>query len=365
MGRPARKMVNLSIEETSGVDHPAHLHEGWLVMKAASSDDVEKATRPMKTEDGVEFPAEAYAYVPDPESPSTWKLRLWESPADKVTARQVGMAVAALGAGFRGQKVQIPAGDMASVKAKVRSAWSEANPDRDKQEMPPVLKATEEVLMEQQDVLVDVETDVEKAEKPSYDDLAAMLEKANARIAEMEKEMGAMKEPKKAADGEDDDLPEFLRKEAPEAVRKAYESMQKAVADAKAQAEAAEAELRKERAERADAEAVVKARESYAALGLDPEAVGPALRRLADADVDLAKSIEAVLTAANAKVESADIFSEIGKAARPAGTAYEKAEAMAKAAVADGKSATFEQALSDVFTADGDLYMTYLAEQGK
>jgi hypothetical protein len=30
----ARKMVGLNIEETSGVDHPAHLHEGWLVIKS-------------------------------------------------------------------------------------------------------------------------------------------------------------------------------------------------------------------------------------------------------------------------------------------------------------------------------------------
>jgi hypothetical protein len=233
--------------------------------------------------------------------------------------------------------------------------------------MPPILKATEEVLMEKQDVQVEVEeTEIEKADKPSYEDLEAMLEKANARIAEMEKEMGA-KKPKAEGDmeGDDEELPEFLRKEAPEEVRKAYESMQKAVADAQAQAEAAEMELRKERAERADAEAVVKARESYANLGLDPEMVGPALRRLAESDADLAKSVEDVLISANAKVESADIFSEIGKSARPSGTAYEKAEAMAKAAVADGKSATFEQALSDVFTTDADLYMSYLAEQGK
>lgn len=30
-----RKMVNLSVEETSGVDHPAHLHEGWVILKHA------------------------------------------------------------------------------------------------------------------------------------------------------------------------------------------------------------------------------------------------------------------------------------------------------------------------------------------
>ncbi len=34
----ARKMVGLNIEETSGVDHPAHLHEGWLVIKSENSD---------------------------------------------------------------------------------------------------------------------------------------------------------------------------------------------------------------------------------------------------------------------------------------------------------------------------------------
>lgn len=31
----AAKLVELSIQETSGVDHPAHLHEGWVVMKEA------------------------------------------------------------------------------------------------------------------------------------------------------------------------------------------------------------------------------------------------------------------------------------------------------------------------------------------
>lgn len=35
-------MVNLAIEETSGVDHPAHLSEGWLVMKAADPSDVQR-----------------------------------------------------------------------------------------------------------------------------------------------------------------------------------------------------------------------------------------------------------------------------------------------------------------------------------
>jgi len=36
MGRPARKLVNLEVLETSGVDRAAHLHDGFLVMKSAN-----------------------------------------------------------------------------------------------------------------------------------------------------------------------------------------------------------------------------------------------------------------------------------------------------------------------------------------
>lgn len=34
------KLVDMNIEETSGVDHPAHLREGWMVMKSADPDMV-------------------------------------------------------------------------------------------------------------------------------------------------------------------------------------------------------------------------------------------------------------------------------------------------------------------------------------
>lgn len=37
MGRPVKKLVNLEVFETSGVDRAAHLHDGFLVMKSAES----------------------------------------------------------------------------------------------------------------------------------------------------------------------------------------------------------------------------------------------------------------------------------------------------------------------------------------
>lgn len=93
-----------------------------------------------KTEGGRAFKSGDYAYVPDPDKPSTWKLRLTSTPGGDPDPRIVGAAVAALGKGFRGQKVQIPSDDLPKVKAKVRSAWLKANPDKSKEDLPTVIK---------------------------------------------------------------------------------------------------------------------------------------------------------------------------------------------------------------------------------
>lgn len=270
MERKTRKMVNLAIEETSGVDHPAHLQEGWIVMKAADPSAVDAAlTDPTDLPDDAEVVGK-------------------EAKSDDAQEGQMEMS-------------------------------------------------TEERL----------------------DEALKALEKANARIAEMEKEMASKGEPEMEKAEEEEDM----MKSAPESVRKAFEEMQKQADEANAKAAAAEEALRKERDERADAEAVEKARETFAALGIDPTVIGPALRRLTEVDEPLAKAVGETLTAANAKVESADIFTEIGSTPVQTGSAFHKAESMAKAAVADGTAATYEQALSDVFMSDPALYNDYLAEK--
>lgn len=98
-----------------------------------------------KTEDGQEFPASDYAYVPDPDKPSTWKLRLTSTPGGEPDPRIVGAAIAALGAGFRGQKVDIPEDDLPAVKRKVRAAWRKANPDKDDDEMPEAIREAQDM----------------------------------------------------------------------------------------------------------------------------------------------------------------------------------------------------------------------------
>ena len=53
-----KKMVALKVLETSGVDHPAHLEEGWIVMKNAGTQTEETVIEETETmEQGLE---EAY-----------------------------------------------------------------------------------------------------------------------------------------------------------------------------------------------------------------------------------------------------------------------------------------------------------------
>lgn len=71
----------------------------------------------LKNEDGVEYPAAAYGYVQSAHDPSTWKLRLWESPEAKVTAAQLGRAAASL------SSAAVPGVEVGKVKARIRAAY--------------------------------------------------------------------------------------------------------------------------------------------------------------------------------------------------------------------------------------------------
>lgn len=102
---------------------------------------IEPLSKATKREDGEDFPPEAFAYVPDPESPSTWKLRLWDSLSDRETRAQVGRAIAALSpGGFRGNRVEIPADDLPGVKRRVAEAWRKVWANDDSAELPEILK---------------------------------------------------------------------------------------------------------------------------------------------------------------------------------------------------------------------------------
>ena len=107
-----------------------------------SADDILKDG---KTYAGTTFPKSDFAYTPD-DTPSHWKLRLTKTPGGAPDAGIVGAACAALGKGFRGEKVQIPTDALAAVKAKVRAAWLKCNSGRGNSEMPEAIQKGEDVM---------------------------------------------------------------------------------------------------------------------------------------------------------------------------------------------------------------------------
>jgi hypothetical protein len=145
---------------------------------------------------------------------------------------------------------------------------------------------------------------------------------------------------------------------------KSLESVEKAFTVEKARADEAVALLQKERDERADADAIAKAK-NWNNLPLEAEKVGPALRRLALIDEDLTKSIEGILEAVNAQAKTSNLFAEIGKSVDSSATdAYDRLTALAKAAVESGVAPSFEVAMADAALANTDLYKQYLTEKG-
>lgn len=229
--------------------------------------DMNKAVT--KREDGEDFPAAAFAYVPDAEMPSTWKLRLWDSLDEKETIAQVSRAVAALSpSGFRGNRVQIPAEDLASVKAKVRAAWRKVNgPDR---ELPAILKRDDSNYLE--DIIEKGGTDsMNLQEKEINDNVINMSE---AELTETQKQgilskfgdflFGKSEEVEKVVDvfdnveekSADSDMDENLKKE--EDVEKSEDSESDVVEAEEAEIEKSEEESSVDEGEEMDFEKVLE-----------------------------------------------------------------------------------------------------------
>ena len=119
-----KKILELCQELLSSEDEPDDKKIASAQKEAVAVLELIKAQEATKTEDGQSYPAVAFAYVPDVDTASGWKLRLWEDPEKKVTRAQLGRAAAALSpGGFREQKVAIPTSELAAVKRKIRSEY--------------------------------------------------------------------------------------------------------------------------------------------------------------------------------------------------------------------------------------------------
>lgn len=142
-----------------------------------------------KTDNGIKFPKEAYLYVPEPDKPSTWKLRIWETIEAKVTIAQLGRAAAAFSAGgFRGQKVELPSEEVTAIKKKLVSLYKKEGVK--KEEIPNHLLeegGVEDMADEKR--LEDMEKKLQELTASFANDKKVMEDAHRAEIADVEKKL--------------------------------------------------------------------------------------------------------------------------------------------------------------------------------
>lgn len=99
-----------------------------------------------RVEDGQVYPVEAYAYVPDPGKPATWKVRLWESTDLGVTKAQLARAAASLtSGGYNGERADIPPEAVPLARTRIREAYRQIGITED--QMPKSLSDMERTLV--------------------------------------------------------------------------------------------------------------------------------------------------------------------------------------------------------------------------
>lgn len=150
-----------------------------MVAKALTkpSSKIAELFKVTKKEGEDNLSAGAYAYTPDKTKTSTWKLRIDD-------ATHTSAAVAALGEGFRGNKVEIPSKDLAAVKRKVRAAYSKFFPEN---EIPEILKSNKKETNILNEEIKKATEAVEALFKAKLDEKETELQKALAKVEELEK----------------------------------------------------------------------------------------------------------------------------------------------------------------------------------
>ncbi len=143
-----KKLVELEINETSGVDHPAHLYEGWLVRKdsAAVLDEVisaiELEAQDNNTNEGMTM-SELESTI---DAPAEEEVETPEAVAEEVVAEEPEMeTVAASVASVEKSDAsdsELVAKELADLRKQLDDATAEAASLREEREME---KATERV----------------------------------------------------------------------------------------------------------------------------------------------------------------------------------------------------------------------------
>lgn len=364
---------NLTITEVSLCADPANSDARVALFKTADHEDFTRAT--FKTEGGKKFRASDFAFVPDQDKSSTWKLRLTNTPGGTPDRAVVGAAVAALGAGFRGNKVKLPAAARKAVKAKVRAAWLKANPSKTREDLPPVLKEADvhpKIDVSKLDFSGIEDEAVREALQASVTEIAEaaseIIETAEKAVSDKDEELAAkqteLDEAKKATEGNDggdakkktvdkSNLSDAEKAQV-EALEKSNEDMQKkADKDAERIAKLEDVELTREMTDLA---------KTFDSVTYETDELVSIFK---SCDEDELGALKKLLTAVNEQIKTASLFAELGKGGTGGGDAYGQLQDLAKDLRKTETKLSQQQAFSKVYDANPDLAAQHKREQAE
>lgn len=296
----ARKMVSLNIEEASGVDHPAHLHEGWLVIKSdnlTSMDDLLSDLNKTENQSDESLNQRGTEEEPMPQDETTKAMNM---------------------------------------------------PDEDKKKN--VHEDKEKAVHDDEDAKKMSYKDMEKKIK----DLEEELDKAMKKLAKMADKDEEMKK---------EDMTSLI-KEAPEAIRVMLETMEKSAQESKTRVAEIESVLKSERVARANGDAVEKAKAwkflglDAEKVGPALRELAEINEELAKSVEEALSSVNAQAESANIFAEIGK------SANPATGNAYDQLTSLAKSVTENKSGVTFEQAFADAVNTNPDLYSQYLNERG-
>ncbi len=365
---------NLTITEVSLCADPANSDARVALFETADHEDFTRAA--FKTEGGKKFRASDFAFVPDRDKSSTWKLRLTNTPGGTPDKAVVGAAVAALGAGFRGNKVKLPAAARKAVKAKVRAAWLKANPSKSRGDLPAVLKEADvhpKIDISKLDFSGIEDETAREALQASVTEIAEAASEiilaAEKAASEKDEELAAkqteLDEAKKAAEEKDEDggkKKTVDKSNLSDADKAKVEALEKSNEDLLKESEAKEARI-------ASLEDVEKTREmTDLAKSFDNVSYETAelVSILKGCDEDELDALKKLLTAINEQLATAALFSEVGKGGGSGGgDAYGQLQDLAKDLRKTETKLSPQQAFSKVYDANPDLAAQHKREQAE
>lgn len=190
-----------------------------------------------------------------------------------------------------------------------------------------------------------------------FEELAEYIEGLEGQVADLTKRLEEADKVEVVIDEDVSDIEKALAEtDLPDGVVEILKRDRKRLEDA-------ESRLAKAEENERTAAWVAKA-EALPGIVDNPDEFGPVLREIADADEDLAKSVEDVLAKANERISKGDLFSEVGSggSGTSSDSALGRATEIAKSLMESSPELSVEEARGRVWEMNPELYEEYRSE---